>query len=97
MSKIFRVIFSIFTFRPISWFKTNIKLPLVKFIYETIELYKQRTRKGVNNVRDVLFRGSVIAFVTSLLVWLSVFMYVSFYFAYVPAVSHERPVYLQFE
>lgn len=99
MLNIFRMFFSIFhpLLRPIEWYQKNIKLPLVKFIYETIELYKQRTKRGVNSIRDVLFKGSVIAFITSLLVWLSIFMYVAFYYAYVPAISHERPVYLQFK
>lgn len=97
MFKVFKSMTSIFKFSPLGWFRRNIKLPLVAFIYETIELYKQRTKKGVNSVRDVLFRGSIIAFITSLLVWLSIFMYLAFYYAYVPAISHERPVYLQFE
>lgn len=97
MFKIIQLVLSIVRFSPLGWFRNNIKAPLVAFLYETIELYKRRTRTGVNNVRDVLLRGSVIAFVTSLLVWLSVFMYVAFYYAYVPAISHERPVYLQFK
>lgn len=77
--------------------RERVKLPIIHFVHETVELYKQRTRKGVNNVRDILFRGSVIAFIVSLLVWLSVFMYVAFYYSYVPEISHERPVYLQFK
>lgn len=84
-------------FKPIELYRNKIKLPLVRFVYETIELYKQRTRKGVNSVRDIFFKGSLIAFITSLLVWLSIFMYVAFYYAYVPAISHERPVFLQFK
>lgn len=97
MSKIIRSLLNIFSFSPFGWYRKNIKTPLVAFLYETIQLYKRRTQTGVNNVRDILFRGSLVAFITSLLVWLSIFMYVAFYYAYVPAISHERPVYLQFK
>ncbi|RZC42785.1 seipin, partial [Asbolus verrucosus] len=60
-------------------------------------LYKTRTQTGVNNVREILFRGTVVALITALLVWLSIFMYIAFYYAYVPTISHERPVYLKFK
>lgn len=75
----------------------NIKLPLIKFVYTTVELYRIRANNGINNVKDLLLRGTVVAFTTSLLVWLSIFMYMAFYYAYVPTVSHEKPVHLQFK
>ncbi|CAG9854577.1 unnamed protein product [Phyllotreta striolata] len=82
---------------PREFTRQKFKLPLVKFIHDTINLYKTRTKAGVNNVRDVLFRGTVIALITALLVWLSIFMYIAFYYVYVPTISHERPVYLKFK
>lgn len=82
---------------PRGFLRRRIKLPLVKYVHDTLNLYKERTKTGVHNVRDVLFRGTILALITALLVWLSVFMYIAFYYAYVPTISHERPVYLQFK
>ncbi|VEN37957.1 unnamed protein product [Callosobruchus maculatus] len=82
---------------PREYVRQKYKLPLVKFIHDTVNLYKSRTKAGVHNVREVLFRGTVLALITALLVWLSVFMYVAFYYVYVPTESHERPVFLKFK
>lgn len=93
----FLSIFSSLTSIPRRIYVNNFKLPLVKFIYTTVELYKIRANNGINSVKDLLLRGTLVAFTTSLLVWLSIFMYMAFYYAYVPTVSHEKPVYLQFK
>lgn len=87
----------LFIKNPRDFIRLKIKLPLAKFIYDTIELSKSRAQTGVNNIKDVLFRGSVIALITALLVWLSIFMYVAFYYAYVPSIAHEKPIHLGFE
>lgn len=71
-------------------------MPVVKFVYGTVALYKKKTTDGVNNIREVIFRGTVVALTTALLVWLSIFMYLAFYYTFVPVISHERPVHLQF-
>ncbi|KAK9885816.1 hypothetical protein WA026_013688 [Henosepilachna vigintioctopunctata] len=81
---------------PRKFVRERIKLPLAKFVYDTVALYKTRAKTGVNNIRDILFRGTIVALVTALLVWLSIFMYVAFYYVYVPAIAHNKPVYLQF-
>jgi seipin len=81
---------------PREFIRQRFKLPLVKFIHDTINLYKTRTQTGVNHIREILFRGTVVALITALLVWLAIFMYVAFYYAYVPTISHERPVFLKF-
>lgn len=97
MLNLFSPVISLYSLGPREFFRQRFKLPVIKFLYDTVQLYKSRTSKGLNNARDILFRGIVVAFVTSLLVWLSIFMYVAFYYAYVPRISHERPVYVQFE
>ncbi|CAH0546142.1 unnamed protein product [Brassicogethes aeneus] len=82
---------------PRGFVRQKFKLPFVKFIHDTVDLYKKRTKSGVNSIRDILFRGTVIALITAVLVWLSIFMYVAFYYVYVPTISHERPVFLKFK
>ncbi|XP_044747806.1 seipin [Coccinella septempunctata] len=81
---------------PRNFFREQVKLPLAKFVYDTVDLYKSRTKTGVNNIREVLLRGSIVALLTALIVWLSIFMYVAFYYVYVPTITHEKPVYLTF-
>lgn len=93
----FTTIASILRLGPREFVRQRFKLPLIKFIHETLDLYKTRTKTGVNNVRDVLFKGAVVALITALLVWLSIFMYAAFYYVYVPKISHEKPVYLKFK
>ncbi|XP_078672451.1 seipin-like isoform X1 [Branchiostoma floridae x Branchiostoma belcheri] len=41
-------------------------------------------------------RGFILFLLLLLVFWISVFLYGSFYYAYMPTVSHVRPVYLQF-
>ncbi|XP_018566876.1 seipin isoform X3 [Anoplophora glabripennis] len=96
MFGIFSAIGSFIRLGPREYVRQKFKLPLVKFIHDTVNLYKSRTKAGVNNVREILFRGTVIALITALLVWLSIFMYIAFYYVYVPTISHERAVHLKF-
>lgn len=93
---IFNAVKNIFHLGPSQFLRQKLKLPLIKFIHDTVTLYKLRTKSGVNNLRDILFRGIVIAFITALLVWLSIFMYLAFYYVYVPILKHEKPVHLKF-
>lgn len=93
----FSTIVSFLRLGPREFVRQRFKLPIIKFIHDTLDLYKVRTKKGVNNVREVLFKGAVVALVTALLVWLSIFMYAAFYYVYVPKISHEKPVYLKFK
>lgn len=95
MKRLFSGVFLCAT-SPRRFVRERIKLPLAKFVYDTVDLYKSRTKKGVNNLREILFRGSIVALLTALIVWLSIFMYVAFYYVYVPTITHEKPVYLTF-
>ncbi|KAF5279492.1 hypothetical protein FQA39_LY05602 [Lamprigera yunnana] len=82
---------------PKTFYKSNILTPTVKFVFDTVQLYKRRTTQGINNVKEILLRGTIVAAITALLVWLSIFMYLSFYYVYVPTISYERPAFIQFK
>lgn len=97
MSILFSSIATVLRLGPREYVRQKVKLPLIKFVHDTLNLYKTRTKAGVNNIKEVLIKGTVIALITALLVWLSIFMYIAFYYAYVPTVSHERPVHLKFK
>jgi seipin len=51
----------------------------------------------VDSARDVIIKGGGFVIFGTIILWISVFIYVAFYYAYMPAVSHSRPVHLQFE
>jgi len=47
-------------------------------------------------VRELVFKGAGVALVAAVIVWVAIFLYVAFYYTYIPSVSHIRPVHLQF-
>ncbi|KAF4518690.1 hypothetical protein B566_EDAN002726 [Ephemera danica] len=70
----------------------------MQFLGQRIHSYTQRTIDStVDNLRDVLLKGGAFILIGTVVLWISVFIYVAFYYAYMPAVTHSRPVYLQFQ
>lgn len=97
MRGIFRLVRGVFRLGPRQYFRQTLTLPLIKFVHDTVSLYKSKTQTGVNNLKEILIRGTIIALITAVLVWLSILMYVAFYYVYVPSERHERPVHLKFK
>lgn len=58
--------------------------------------YKEKTSEGVSSARDVAVKVTIIAVATAIIIWASVFLYIAFYYTYMPAIAHVRPVYMQF-
>ncbi|XP_050311802.1 seipin isoform X2 [Anthonomus grandis grandis] len=96
MRNLFNLLGTFFRLGPREFTRQYLKLPLIKFIHDTVTLYKTRTRSGVNNIKEIAIRGTIVALITSILVWLSILMYMAFYYVYVPILKHERPVHLKF-
>jgi seipin len=70
----------------------------MQFISQKIQSLTQKTVDStVDNLRDVFLRGGALVLLGTVVLWISVFIYVAFYYAYMPAVSHARPVHLQFQ
>lgn len=46
--------------------------------------------------RNILYKLLLVLLTSTVIVWLSVFLYGTFYYTYMPAVSHVKPVHLQF-
>jgi len=70
--------------------------PIIDMFSTILNHYKNRTKDGVTSAKDIILRISVIAFATALIIWASIFMYVAFYYTYMPTTAHIRPVHLQF-
>ncbi|KAG8042020.1 hypothetical protein G9C98_000011 [Cotesia typhae] len=65
----------------------------IKATFEKLFNAKQQTVKGVQSVffrSGFIFIGSVVA------VWISIFLYTAFYYAYMPNMQHIRPVHFEF-
>lgn len=77
------------------------RLPFVGALSKNVSHYRQRAEsgvhKGVENVRLLSFRGGLVGLLTAMIIWVSIFMYVAFYYAYMPSISHVRPIHVQFE
>ncbi|XP_033180429.1 seipin isoform X1 [Bombus impatiens] len=66
-------------------------------VYKKLFHVQNKTKRGAQSARDVLISGGIIIISGIVIVWLSVFLYTAFYYAYVPSISYVRPVHLQFK
>lgn len=53
--------------------------------------------KNNASARDIAVKATFLAFATAVIIWMSIFMYIAFYYTYMPAIEHIRPVHIQFE
>lgn len=84
-------------FNPFTIYEKKIRTPVVNITKAVINHYKKRLNARYLTVKDILLRGAIIALTTSIIVWLAIFMYIVFYYTYMPSISHIRPVHLQFK
>lgn len=78
-------------------FREHIRAPIEFFIAKQYLGYKKKTDEGISSAKELLYRAGVITVFLSAIVWISIFMYVVFYYTYMPNVTHVRPVHLQFK
>ncbi|XP_015118920.1 seipin-like [Diachasma alloeum] len=58
---------------------------------------QKQTSDNVQLAQIALFRGGIIFITSVVVVWISIFLYTAFYYAYMPSMLHIRPVHLEFE
>ncbi|XP_038075134.1 seipin-like isoform X2 [Patiria miniata] len=63
---------------------------------QLVQTVQGGTDRWVSWLKSTAFRVIAILVLVTLQLWLSIFLYGSFYYAYMPTVSHINPVYLQF-
>lgn len=61
---------------------------------EDIEISDSRTPPST---RDIAIKATFLAFATAFIIWASIFMYIAFYYTYMPAIEHIRTVHMQYE
>ncbi|XP_055711005.1 seipin [Phlebotomus papatasi] len=71
--------------------------PANDFAFSLFVHYKNRTTEGVHNVRELLLKALIVLFAAAVIIWTAVFMYITFYYTYMPAIAHMRPVHMQFK
>lgn len=62
-----------------------------------VKLANRRIFEWFHLIKEKLIKAFVTFAVFLLLLWLSVFLYASFHYVYMPAMSHTYPIYLQFK
>ncbi|KAJ1521444.1 hypothetical protein ONE63_003113 [Megalurothrips usitatus] len=76
-------------------------LPFVGTITKNVASFREKAetgvQQGVENVRLLSFRGGLVGLLTALVVWVSIFLYIAFYYAYMPSIAHVRPIHVEFE
>lgn len=82
---------------PIEIIRNYVFRPALDRTFTTYEDYKIRTKEGVSSVREVIFKLAVVALAAAVIIWLAIFMYIAFYYTYMPAIAHIRPVHMQFK
>lgn len=71
--------------------------PVQAFLFKQYSGYKEKTDKGLSSARELLYRAGIVTVFLTAILWISIFMYVIFYYTYMPNVTHVRPVHLQFK
>lgn len=57
---------------------------------------KEKTHSGLLSARDLIFRLIIVLFAFGIILSTAVFMYICFYYTYVPLKAHARPAHMQF-
>ena len=74
----------------------TVKRMALTLLSDLVDDYRKRALLAAFSFKDLLYRFFAFLLTTSLVLWLSIFGYISFYYSYVPAISHIRPVHLEF-
>lgn len=90
-------LFSMILGLPIEVLRNYIFQPVVDRTTTTYEGYKRRTTDRVVSARELIFKTAIVVLAAAVIIWLAIFMYIVFYYTYMPIITHIRPVHMQFE
>lgn len=71
--------------------------PALNLTSNIFDTFKTKTNNGVVTIKELSLRLFIVSFAVALIIWGAVFLYVAFYYAYMPAMTHIRPVHMQFK
>lgn len=84
-----------FLFTVYAVYMMGLKMWVRRAFMRRITVGKQSVKRIVDNSMEQAFHGGMFSLIMTSLVWISIFLYVAFYYAYVPAPSYVRPIHLQ--
>ncbi|XP_037954561.1 seipin [Teleopsis dalmanni] len=87
----------IFCFDPLGIGRRLFFRPVLNIGLNVYDQLKSRADEKVGSLKELVLRLGLIAFAVILIIWAAVFMYAAFYYTYMPAISHTRPVHMQFK
>jgi len=70
---------------------------VLRHISKTWFNVRKKTKQSVQSAKDTALRTGTIVVSIIFVIWLSIFLYTAFYYAYMPSMSYVRPVHLQFK
>lgn len=73
------------------------RIPGVSYVTNKVDNIKEHTNRKIQKAKDNAIRGGIVIIGLGFLLWLSIFIYIMFYYTYVPTVSHSRSIFLQFK
>lgn len=82
---------------PFEMLRNYIFQPVVDRTTTSYEGYKRLTTERVVSAREIVFKTAIVVLAAAVIIWLAIFMYIVFYYTYMPAIAHVRPVHMQFE
>uniref|UniRef100_A0A336MJT5 Seipin n=1 Tax=Culicoides sonorensis TaxID=179676 RepID=A0A336MJT5_CULSO len=71
--------------------------PLFNFANNLYDETLEKTKNGVLSVRDIILRVIILLLAIVIVLWTAGFMYVAFYYAYMPSIAHTRPVHMEYK
>ncbi|XP_037813828.1 seipin [Lucilia sericata] len=95
MNILFR--FIVFCLDPLGLGRRFFIRPAYNLSVNVYDRLKAKTDEKVDTLRELILRLGLVAFAAVLIIWAAVFMYAAFYYFYMPAISHTRPVHMQFK
>lgn len=70
---------------------------LKKIINAKIDKTLNITADAGNRVTDTMYKGGLLSIILITIVWVSIFLYIAFYYAYMPSLMFSRPIHMQFK
>lgn len=82
---------------PFEMLRGYIIQPVLDRTQNTYDDYRSRTKQSVISAREIFFKLGILALAAAVIIWMAIFMYIAFYYTYMPAIAHIRPVHMQFK
>lgn len=70
---------------------------LKRIVEEKVNKSVDMASDTVNSMLDTTYKGGIFSMIIITIVWVSIFLYIAFYYAYMPSLMFSRPVHMQFK